>query len=33
MAFACGMCEDKSGVYILDGKELNADELIMELAD
>ena len=24
---------DKSSVYILDGKELNADELIMELAE
>ena len=29
MAFVCGMCEDKSGVYNLDGKELKADELIM----
>ncbi|WP_367941575.1 hypothetical protein [Enterocloster citroniae] len=27
------MCSDKSSVYILDGKELNADELIMELAE
>lgn len=27
------MCDDKSGVYILEGKELNADELIMELAE
>ena len=28
-----GMCGDKSSAYILDGKELNADELIMELAE
>lgn len=28
-----GMCGDKSSAYILDGKELNVDELIMELAE
>ena len=28
-----GMRGDKSSAYILDGKELNADELIMELAE